>query len=142
MRLKPQTYALTAIAFGRRRVFQRTENAELFIATIVRYRDQSRFALHGFVVMPDHVHVLLTPSESIEKTAQLIKGGYSFAVRKQFTGEIWQAGYHAHRVINCDDYNNQLSYIANNPVRKDYADYPHVHTGANINLDPPPPDLL
>jgi len=74
MRLHPQTYAFTAISHERRRIFQRTANAELLIATIFRYRDQSRFLLHGFVVMPDHMHVLLTPEESIEKTAQLIKG--------------------------------------------------------------------
>ena len=83
MRLKPQTYAITAIAHERRRIFQRATNAELLIATILRYRDGGRFLLHGLVVMPDHLHVLLSPSESIEKTAQLIKGGFSFAVRKQ-----------------------------------------------------------
>jgi|ERR1035437_877305 putative transposase len=138
MRLHPQTYAFTAVSHERRRIFQRTANAELLIAAIFLYRDQSRFRLHGFVVMPDHIHVLLTPEESIEKTAQLIKGGYSFAIRKQFAGEVWQAGYHAHRVLDAEDYWNQLAYIANNPVKRQMEEYPHVHTQFLDQLDSVP----
>jgi putative transposase len=141
MRLNPQTYALTVVTFQRHRIFQRTANAELLIATLARYREQKRYLLHGFVVMPDHIHVLLTPQESIEKAAQLIKGGYSFAIRKQYPGEIWQDNYHAHRVIDGDDFNSQLHYIANNPNRKNLNDYPHVHTRATARLDPPPAQL-
>ncbi len=40
MRLNPQTYALTAVCHERRRIFQRTANAELLIATILRHRDK------------------------------------------------------------------------------------------------------
>ena len=101
--MRPETYALTAVAYERRRVFQRTANAELLIATMFRYRDQSRFLLHGFVVMPELIHVLMTPAQTIERTAQLIKGGYSFAVRKQFPGEVWQPGYFAHRITSAED---------------------------------------
>ncbi len=39
MRLKSQIYVLTAVAYQRRRVFQRDAIAELFIATLFRYRD-------------------------------------------------------------------------------------------------------
>ena len=138
MRLKPQTYAVTIVCHQRHRIFQRIENADLMIATLFRYRDQSRFLLHGFVIMPDHVHVLLTPAESIEKTAQLIKGGFSFALRKQYAGEVWQSGYHAHRITDAQDYRNQLAYIANNPGRRHLIDYPHVHTQRVERLDPAP----
>ena len=142
MRLKPQTYALTSIAHQRRRIFQRHTTAELFIATIFRYRDAGKFKLHAFVVMPDHVHVLLTPAQdlSIERCAQLIKGGFSFAVRKEFAGEVWQEGYHAHRVIDGDDLRNQILYIVNNPVRKRLIEYAHIHTASEYvsRLDPQP----
>jgi len=142
MRLKPQTYALTALTHQRRRIFQRTTNAELFIATLFRYRDSGKFHLHAFAVMPDHAHVLLTPApdQAIERCAQLIKGGFSFSIRKEFPGEIWQTGYHAHRIVDEEDLRNQTLYIANNPVRKGYANYPHVHTAAPYltHLDPTP----
>ena len=136
--MRPETYALTTVAHQRRRIFQVTTNAELLISTLFRYRDQSRFLLHGFAIMPEHIHVLLTPAETIERTAQLIKGGYSFALRKHFPGEVWQPGYHAHRIISPDDYANQLAYIAQNPEKRRLQDYPYVHTRYAKRLDPAP----
>ena len=133
-----ETYALTAVAYQRRRVFQSISNAELLISTFFRYRDQSRFLVHGFVVMPEHLHVLVTPAETIERTAQLIKGGYSFAIRKHFPGEVWQPGYFAHRVTSAEDFSNQLAYIAGNPAARRLAEYPFVHTRFLDRLDPPP----
>lgn len=141
MRLKPQTYALTAVAHQRRRIFQRDTVAELLIATLFRYRDSGKFKLHAFVVMPDHIHVLLTPApdQTIERCAQLIKGGFSFAARKELPGEIWQEGYYSHRITDASDLQAQVLYIANNPSRKNYTSYAHIHTGpAYISrIDPP-----
>lgn len=136
--MPPETYALTTVAHQRRRVFQTTANAELLLATLFRYREQSRFLLHGFAIMPEHLHVLLTPAETIERTAQLIKGGYSFAVRKLCSGLVWQSGYHAHRITCSEDYRNQLAYIARNPEKRRLVDYPYVHTRFLEQLDRAP----
>jgi len=141
MRLKPQTFALTTVTHNRYRIFQRTTNAELLLSILFRYRDQKRYLLHGFVIMPDHLHALLTPAESIERSAQLIKGGLSFAIRNQFKGTIWQEGFHEHRIRDLEDFQNQLLYIANNPTRKGYEDHPFVHTSFPQNLDPSPSHL-
>jgi putative transposase len=140
--MRPETYAFTAIADQRRRIFQSTQNAELLLATLFRYRGQFRFLLHGFVIMPEHIHVLLTPSDTIERAAQLIKGGYSFALRRQLPGGVWQPRYHAHRITSPEDYCNQLSYIAANPEKRRLEDYPFVHTRFLGRLDPPPPHCL
>jgi len=77
---------------------------------------------------------------AIERCTQLIKGGFSFAVRKDCPGEIWQEGYHAHRVTDADDLRNQILYILNNPVRKRMESYPHIHSAEAyaVRLDPPP----
>ena len=141
MRLQPRTYAFTAVTYQRHRIFQKTTNAELMIATLFRYRDANKFQLHGFAVMPDHIHVLLTPIESIEKSAQLIKGGFSFTIRNEHPGPLWQDDYHEHRIRDTEDFRNQLLYIANNPIRRQYDAYPHVHTKYTDRLDAPPQHL-
>jgi putative transposase len=130
IRQSQSTYAITILAFQRHRHFQRTANAELFISILFRYRNAGKFQLHGFAVMPDHIHILITPArdQSTSRCLQLIKGGYSFAIRNQSPGEIWHPGYHEHRIRDYADYEAQLQYIANNPARKHLADYPHVHT--------------
>ncbi len=146
-RQKPNTYAITISTFLQHSHFQREANAGLFISKLFAYRDKGKFALHGFAVMPNHVHVLVTPAADLptSRSVQLIKGGYSFAVRKQSTGEIWHSGHHEHRVRDASDYRNQLLYIANNPIEAHLAeDYPFVHTHNNFanKLDPQPPHIL
>jgi REP element-mobilizing transposase RayT len=64
------TYALTISTFQQHRHFQRTANAELFLATLQRYRTQRKFLLHAYAVMPDHVHILLTPASDRKPSAQ------------------------------------------------------------------------
>ena len=93
--------------------------------------------LHAFVVMPEHLHVMLTPGEgqTVERSVQCIKGGFSFAVRKQFTGEVWQAGFHEHRIRDTEDFRSQIEYVAANPGRRRLIDYPFVHTNYAGLLD-------
>jgi REP-associated tyrosine transposase len=143
VRINPETFAVTILTHQRHRILQRTTTAKLMIDTLFRYRDQSRFALHAFVVMPDHLHALLTPSsdQTIERCVQLIKGGFSFAIRNDFKGDLWQDRYHAHRLADASDYQNQFRYIANNPTRKNYPDYPRVHTAYENRLDTIPAHL-
>jgi putative transposase len=144
IRQKQSTYAITILTFQRHRHFQRTANAELFITTLFQHRDKARFQLHGFVVMPDHTHILITPAinESTAKCIQYIKGGYFFSARQQSPGEIWHSGYHEHRIRDADDYNAQLVYIGNNPARKHDENCPHIHTRYLNRIDPIPSHLL
>jgi putative transposase len=137
------TYALTTATYQRRALFTRTANAELLIEVLFRYRDQGRYRLHGFAVMPEHVHVLLTPApnQTIERCAQCIKGGFSHEARIQFGGEIWQPGFHEHRIRDQADYFNQLAYIANNPDKRGLRDYTYVHTRYLDRLDHIPDGL-
>ena len=141
------TFALTISTFLQHRHFQNEQHASLFLETLCRYREQRKFQLHAFAIMPEHVHLLLTPAtdQPISKCVQLIKGGYSFAARKLTPKEIWHEGYHEHHVRDLSDFHNQLRYIANNPpAARLPQDYRYVHTyPANSSLiDPCPPHFL
>jgi putative transposase len=138
-----ETYALTTSTYQRRALFVVTKHAELLVRTLFHYREQGRYLLHGFVVMPEHLHVLLTPAEgqTIERCGQCIKGGFSHEVRKQFAGEIWQTGFHEHRIRDGEDFRRQLGYIAANPEKRRLGDYPFVHTRFLDQLDLTPAHL-
>ena len=62
-----------------------------------------KFQLHDFVIMPDHLHLLMTlPGDTtIEKAMQLIKGGFSYRLKKEFgyQGEVWQRGFSEVRIM-------------------------------------------
>lgn len=122
------TYFITSATFNRRRLFQATAHAELFIATLQHYRREGYYKLHAFVVMPDHVHLLLTPVEAtLECCVGRIKGGFSYRLHSSFP--VWQRGYTSHRVAGVQDYDYRKSYIHQNPVRAGLCaemwDYPH-----------------
>jgi putative transposase len=140
-------YAISISTFLQHRHFQKQAHAELFMQTLLRYQNQAKFQLHGFAIMPDHVHLLITPlpDHPLPKCIQLLKGGYSFAARALTIKEIWHSGYHEHRVRDVLDYHNQLRYIANNPpagrLPEDYF-YVHSHPEHMSRLDACPTHLL
>ena len=78
------TYFVTTKAWQSVAVFQVSEIAEIVIRKILEYRDRGNYLLHEFVLMPNHLHLILTPGESVslEKAIQLIKGGSSHEIHK------------------------------------------------------------
>ncbi len=137
------TYAITRLTHNRHPHFSTEPHAHLFIETLFRYRTANKFRLHAFAVMPDHVHVLITPSADIStpKCIQLIKGGYSHAARPICSGTIWQAGYYDHRIRSIGDFIAQSRYIAANPTRSGLRDFSFVHTTYPSQIDTMPAHL-
>ena len=114
-----QTYMITSSTWGRRSLFSRERWARLLIDTLYHYRG-SAYLLHEFVIMPDHIHVILTPLTSLEKAVQFIKGGFSYQAKKELGSnmEVWQKGFSDHRIRDAEDYLRHVSYVRENPVRK------------------------
>jgi putative transposase len=81
-------FATTKTSQGRP-LLQSERNAALMIDVLRSYVAAGRFRLHDFVVMPDHVHVLMTVGAdmTIEKAMQFIKGGFSYRLRSAATWE-------------------------------------------------------
>src|SRR5437773_7384292 len=92
----PGTYFVTFATWRRQRLFVVERYARLFLRTIYAYRRQGKLQLHAFVLMPEHVHLLLTRRKTLilERTVQLIRGGYShafgieFGKHKEFCREV------------------------------------------------------
>ncbi len=99
---------------------------------VVQYRQRDKYHLHEFVVMPDHFHLLITPTETLERALQLIKGGFSFRAKKElgFGSAIWQKSFYDRRVRDIDEYCAYREYIHRNPVKRRLvrvvADYPYT----------------
>jgi putative transposase len=117
MRSKEYTYFISTQTYGRRSLFQ-VEKYAVLMVDVLKHYDGSGYLLHAYVVMPDHLHVLLTPIEAIEKSVQLIKGGFSFRIKREhgMNGEIWQPGFTDHRIRDSEDWERHLEYIRKNPV--------------------------
>ncbi len=140
---KGATYHVSAQAWNRTNILQTERMARLFIDTLYSYRSQHKFLLHAFVVMPNHVHVLITPDDTItlERSVQFIKGGFSRRAKVElgFCGEVWQRGFADHRIRDSDDFAHHVEYVHSNPVRAGKvlraADYPFSSANPGFELD-------
>ena len=119
-----------------RRLLQSERNAALLIDVLRSLVSERKFKLHDFVIMPDHVHLLLTVEDdmTIEKAMQLIKGRFSHRLAKEFghLGEVWQRGFSEVQVLNKESLMQHRAYIALNPVKAGLVDspeqYPYCYT--------------
>jgi len=87
----------------------------------------AKFRLHAAVVMPDHVHLLLTPLQDIDGWSnglpailKLIKGASARSANKLLgtSGPVWQEESFDHVLRSQDSLEEKLEYIRQNPVRR------------------------
>jgi putative transposase len=139
-----RTFFVTTVTSKRIPIFRVETRARLFIDVVLDYRKQGKFLLHEFVVMPDHVHALITPAPeiSLERAMQFIKGGFSFRLRKVEKIEVWQESFTNHRIRDVGDYERHREYIRLNPVRArlvaDPREYPFSSANREFVMDGEP----
>jgi len=121
-------FFVTTQTAGRRRVFQTERMASLLIDVLREQIRNRRMTFHDFVVMLDHLHILMTlPGDlNVEKAMQLIKGGFSFRAGRElgFRGEIWQRGFTDELVTNEESEARHRAYIKQNPVKAGLVESP------------------
>ena len=113
-----RTFFVTTNTAGRRRLFQVFANVELLLCLLKEDRARGRYEVHAYVIMPDHVHLILTPAPevSLEKAMQFIKGGFSFRLKSK--AKVWQESFAWERVKDARNCESNRDYIHANPVRK------------------------
>jgi putative transposase len=139
-----RTYLITAVTAERRSLFQVAATAELLEQTLFEYREQGKFLLHAFVIMPDHFHVLITPAGdvSLEKAVQFIKGGFSFRLKSQ--REVWMRSFNESQIATEEKFMNCVRYIEENPVRRGLVSTAEAYAFSSAgreSLDPMPVHL-
>jgi REP element-mobilizing transposase RayT len=110
------------IARGNRRhdVFHDDTDRKAYLQRLQRYRDQHGFRLFAYVLMPNHVHLLIErQSVPLAKSLQGIQQSYTQYYNRRYAtvGHAFQGRYHA---ILCDREAYWLAlvrYIHLNPVR-------------------------
>lgn len=146
-RTSQSTYFITASTFDKRNILQSDRMACLFVHVLYHYRENKKYLLHEFVVMPNHFHLLISPIESLERAIQVVKGGFSFRAKKElgFCGEVWQNSYYDRRIRDAAEYAAVKTYIRENPVRarlcESAGDYPYSSANLRWNLDALPQRL-
>ena len=104
-------------------------------------REDYPFEIDGFVLLPDHFHLLMRLPESDANFSERMRRIKSFVTRKighlpQFKGDpnllrekrgekyVWQRRFWEHLIRDEQDFENHLQYIHNNPVKHQYCKNP------------------
>ncbi len=92
--------------------------AEMVLGAL-KFFDGSRYTLHAWSIMPNHVHVVLCPlgNHDLEK---IIHSWKSFSAKKanemlNRSGTFWQEEYYDHVVRDGEDFKHQIQYVLENP---------------------------
>jgi putative transposase len=114
-----------------KRLLQSDRNADLLIDVLRSLVAEHAFTLHDFVIMPDHVHLLIEVcgEMTIEKAMQLVKGRFSHRLGKELGHKtaVWQRGFSEVQVLGEASFAQHRAYIANNPVKAGLVDAPEKY---------------
>jgi putative transposase len=125
---RPGVSFVTTATRDRRPIFEISRVADLFIDTLLHYRRLGHYKLHAYVVMPDHVHLVLTPQTiTLDQAVGLIKNGFDYRLDAKLP--VWQDGFTGYSIANIHDLEIVRAYLHQLPVRANLASaaelYPH-----------------
>jgi len=93
--------------------------AESVISAFLKGHEQKMFRLHAYVLMVNHVHLLLEPLSPVPRITHLIKASTAREANRilDLTGNrFWQDESFDHWIRNTGQWNRVRSYIVGNPV--------------------------
>jgi len=134
---------LTFSCFRRRAHFTTVEANELFEKALERVRQRYLFAVAGYVVMPEHVHLLVNEPQRglLSRVVQALKLSVTMRSRGR---PFWQAHYYDFNVFTHARFVEKLRYIHRNPVRRGLvakpedwrrSSFPHYATGVRGTVE-------
>ena len=148
-RRMPATHFITAPTFHRKRIFQNELFGELLTEDLMRWRQANELLLHDYVIMPDHLHLLVTAHSHREMAAALerLQAGFADELHRQYGygGEVWGAMPRDREVHNAEQYEECARIIHSNPVRVGFCEKPAEYRMSSKSsrwiLDPLPEAL-
>ena len=89
---------------------------------IARKYIESMPGIDKYVIMPNHIHLLIAIDGPMKASAPTISvpnliRSFKVLVSKEIGQSIWQRSYHDHIIRDEEDYLNHLRYIENNPIK-------------------------
>jgi putative transposase len=114
-----QTHFVTFSCFHRRPLFVASTAKYDFERALERVRRNFDLCVYGYVVMPEHVHILLSEPKrgTLADALKSLKQGVS----RRLLGDqehFWQRRYYDFNIRNYSQFVEKLLYIHRNPVKR------------------------
>jgi len=113
-----QLHYITFTCYRRQKHLDSASARDIFEQTLERVRRWYRFQVVGYVVMPEHVHLLMSEPErsNLATALQVLKRRSSSRIRK-YAGyrRVWQKRYYDFNVFSARKRTGKLRYMHRNP---------------------------
>ena len=130
---KGHLHFLTFSCVRKRNILGTPDSRDTFVKILEQTREKYAVAIHGYVVMPNHVH-LLTNEPEVEPLAtvmQVIKQRFS---RTRSEDDVWESRYYDFNVYTHDKRVEKLKYIHRNPVTRGLVETPDQWHWSSFNF--------
>ena len=116
---------MTFCCYHRRPFLSASSARRVFEAALERVRRSFGLSVYGYVVMPEHVHLLLSEPQRglLADALKSLKQG----VARRLIGEaehFWQKRYYDFNIRNRRQFVEKLRYIHRNPVQRGLCEQP------------------
>jgi REP element-mobilizing transposase RayT len=135
LHIKAYPYMTTTVTINRAPVFEESEAADVVLEAIFFGKRQQWYYLLSFVIMPDHMHLIIIPRDKdISKCMKSIKGFSARQINEVFSrkGSLWQSGFYDYILDSEDKVLSRIKYIEENPVRKGMVGCPEEYRYSSI----------
>jgi putative transposase len=124
---------ITFSCIHRRSLLGNAQARDCFVRVLAEVRDRYVFRLIGYVVMPEHVHLLMTepikgdPSKALQVLKQLVSRNL---LPKDRDGDLstqehfWQRRFYDFNVWSGEKITEKLNYMHLNPVKRGLVVHP------------------
>jgi REP-associated tyrosine transposase len=123
-------YLTTTVTFSRIPVFTESEAADILLRAIFFGKKQQWYYLLSFVIMPDHMHLIIIPRDKdISQCMKSIKGFSARQINEVFSrkGTLWQSGFYDYILDSEEKVLSRIRYVEGNPVRKGMVGCPEEY---------------
>ena len=123
-------YHITSRGDGRKKIYISKYDYEKFLEYIKQAKEKYKFYLYSYVLMPNHYHLLIGPTQAnLSQIMHYINGSYTtyYNIKRRRNGHLFQGRYKS-IVVDKDSYFLELTrYIHLNPVRAKMVDSPEKY---------------
>jgi REP element-mobilizing transposase RayT len=118
----PFTYFITLCTKGKAEYFKNNSLCEEVIGCLIQEKREHGFSIYAYCLMPNHLHMLLSPNQSGKSVSRFIGSVKSqttrIAWKQDLKEKLWQGSFYDHVLRKDEDVRQTAEYILNNPVRK------------------------
>ena len=115
-------FFITICAKDKTAPFLNCELAEKIVSSLLVLRERRGFPIYCYCLMPDHFHMVISPSVSSGSVSSIVQSLKSFTTKIGWehgvSGRLWQKSFYDHVVRSDENLMSICQYILMNPMRK------------------------